>query len=95
MIEHDHADSTWNRAVHADEHGDPFCCRTEWQLSYYDAIAPGRPLHVRASGDSLIAFAEREADGVTPPDDGRLRNSIGSRSWRQLDNPSRPGYFVL
>lgn len=65
MIEHDHADSTWNRAVRADEHGDPFCCRTEWQLSYYDAIAPGRPLRVRATGDSLIAFAERQVDGVS------------------------------
>lgn len=65
MIEHDHADSTWNRAVRADEHGDPFCCRTEWQLSFQDAIAPNRLLQVRAEDDSAIAFARRQRDGLT------------------------------
>lgn len=64
MIELDHADSIWNRAVVADQHGDPFCCRTEWQLSFYEAIGPDRPLHVRAHDGSVVAFAERVLDDV-------------------------------
>ncbi len=65
MIEHDHAESIWNRAVRVEEHGDPFCCRTEWQLSFQDAVAPSRPLEVQAEGDSAALFARRERDGVT------------------------------
>ena len=64
MIEFDDADSIWNRAVVADQHGDPFCSRTEWQLSFYESIAPKRPLRVRAHDDSVVAFAERLIEGV-------------------------------
>ncbi|MFN3242472.1 MAG: GNAT family N-acetyltransferase [Planctomycetota bacterium] len=65
MLRFDHHDSVWNRAVRADEHGDPFCCRTEWQLSFHETFAPHRDVHVRASDDSVIAFAERDAGEVT------------------------------
>ncbi|MCK5942091.1 MAG: GNAT family N-acetyltransferase [Planctomycetes bacterium] len=65
MSELDHPDSTWNRAVRADDHGDPFCARTEWQLSFHESFAPGRKLHVRSVGDSVIAFAERPHGEVT------------------------------
>ena len=64
MIELDHAESIWNRAVVADQHGDPFCCRTEWQLSFYESISPGRPLRVRAHDGSVVAFAERVIQDV-------------------------------
>ncbi|MGC6487925.1 MAG: GNAT family N-acetyltransferase [Planctomycetota bacterium] len=64
MNGHDHADSTWNRAVRADEHGDPFCCRTEWQLSFQEAIAPDRALELRVEGDSAVLFARRARRGV-------------------------------
>ena len=64
MIEFDHAASIWNRAVVADQHGDPFCSRTEWQLSFYESMAPNRPLQVRAHDGSVVAFAERLIEGV-------------------------------
>ena len=64
MIEFDYADSIWNEAVRADEHGDPFCCRTEWQLSFYEALGQGRPLYVRNQAESVVALAGRTIDGV-------------------------------
>lgn len=59
--DHDHADSVWNRAVGATAQGDPFCCRTEWQLSYHEVFGGHRPLVLRESCGSVAAFAE--ADG--------------------------------
>lgn len=34
----DYPDSSWNRAVKILEHGDPFCCRTEWALSFHEVF---------------------------------------------------------
>lgn len=65
MLEFDRHDSIWNRAVRAEDHGDPFCCRTEWQLSFHEAFAPGRQLHVRANERSVIAFSERPTPEAT------------------------------
>jgi hypothetical protein len=45
---------------------DPFCCRTEWQLSYHEAIEPGRRLLVREAPGSVIAFAESRASNPDP-----------------------------
>jgi len=65
MIRFDHHDSIWNRAVRAEDHGDPFCCRTEWQLSFHETFAPSRQLHLHATDSSVIAFAERQTEHVT------------------------------
>lgn len=54
----DHPDSNWNRAVSQTAQADPFCCRTEWQLSFHEAMQPGRKLVVRETPGSVIAFAE-------------------------------------
>ena len=54
----DHPDSNWNRAVSKKAQADPFCCRTEWQLSFHEAMQPGRKLVVRETPGSVIAFAE-------------------------------------
>jgi hypothetical protein len=51
-------DAAWNRAAAATEQGDPFCCRTEWQLSFNTAFHPGRPLRFGQGDDSVVAFAE-------------------------------------
>lgn len=53
----DRADSVWNDAIESRRHADPFCCRTEWQLSFHEAIAAPRPLLVEARADSVLAFA--------------------------------------
>lgn len=53
----DRPDSIWNQAVDIHAHRDPFCCRTEWQISFHEAFAPGRELHIETHDDSLIAFA--------------------------------------
>ncbi len=57
--EFDAPDSAWNVAAAAPAQGDPFCCRTEWQLSFHDTFAPGRALHLRHDRGSVAAFAER------------------------------------
>lgn len=59
LAELDHADSVWNRAARRTVQGDPLCCRTEWQLSFHETMAPARTLFVRAGGDGLVAFAAR------------------------------------
>ncbi|MFO1077486.1 MAG: GNAT family N-acetyltransferase [Planctomycetota bacterium] len=55
----DRPDSAWNRIAARGDHGDPFCCRTEWQFSFHEAFEPRRRLHFRSRGDSVIGFAER------------------------------------
>lgn len=50
--------SSWNRAAASTLQGDPFCCGTQWQLSYHEAFDPDRNLYIRESSDSLIAFAQ-------------------------------------
>lgn len=62
----DHADSTWNRAARRTVQGDPFCCRTEWQLSIQQAFFPKRRLHLRESASGLLALAERRHPGLGP-----------------------------
>jgi len=52
----DHPDSTWNKAAMSTDQADPFCCRTEWQLSYHEAMQPDRELFVREVPGSLVAF---------------------------------------
>jgi len=55
----DHPDSLWNRAAGRTRQGDPFSCRTEWQLSLQEAYFPRRRLHLRTAGSSVLALAER------------------------------------
>lgn len=56
----DELEVQWNRAAAHPPQGDAFCCRTEWQFACHEAFAPERRLHLRAHGDSVIGFAERE-----------------------------------
>ena len=65
MIELDQPDSIWNRAVRAEDQGDPFCSRTEWQLSFQETFPPRRPLHVATHDQSVLAFALRDHGDVT------------------------------
>ena len=55
----DRPDSPMNRLAAAAPQLDPLCCRSEWQLSFHEAFARSRPLHLRACEGSLIAFAEQ------------------------------------
>jgi hypothetical protein len=59
----DHPDSNWNQAVSCDTQVDPFCCRTEWQLSYHEAMKPNQKLVVRETKGSVAAFAEGRLAG--------------------------------
>ena len=54
----DHPESNWNNAAMQTPQADPFCCRTEWQLSYNEGMEPGRKLIVREQPGSLVALAE-------------------------------------
>lgn len=56
----DQPNSTWNLAVETTVHGDPFCCRTEWQLAFHEAFAPRRNLCITQHESSLNAFAFRK-----------------------------------
>ncbi|MEY4831174.1 MAG: hypothetical protein RLZZ562_2970, partial [Planctomycetota bacterium] len=47
-----------NRAAALTEHGDPLCCRTEWQLSYLEAFTPDAKPLFRESSDSMVAFVD-------------------------------------
>lgn len=62
----DRPDSPWNRAAELSIQGDPFCCRTEWQLSIQDAFFPTRRLHLRESASGFLALAERQYPGLGP-----------------------------
>lgn len=66
LSEFDHPDSAWNRAINTAAHADPFCCRTEWQLSFHETFAPGRQLCVAHDDNSVIALA-RHAKTTTGP----------------------------
>lgn len=57
FAELDHPDSVLNRAAARSVLADPFCGRSEWQLSFHEAFAPRRPLVVREAGGSVVAFA--------------------------------------
>jgi len=61
----DPSDSGWNEAVSPNTHADPFCCQTEWQLSYHEAMEPDRRLVIRESSGSIVALAVE----ITSPDE--------------------------
>ncbi len=54
----DAPDSAWNRAAARTTQGDPFCCRTEWALSFHETFAPHRRLRLHADGGNVLAFAD-------------------------------------
>jgi len=62
----DQPDSSWNREAERSGQGDPFCCRTEWQLSIQEAFFPRRRLHLRESASGVLALAERKYPGLGP-----------------------------
>lgn len=66
MVELDQPDSFWNQAASASEQGDPFCCRTEWQLSLQETYFPRRRLVLRRNATSLLALAERRYPDLGP-----------------------------
>ncbi len=66
LSEFDHPDSAWNRAIDTAAHAEPFCCRTEWQLSFHETFAPGRQLWVAHDDDSVVALA-RHAETTAGP----------------------------
>ncbi|MBM3962632.1 MAG: hypothetical protein FJ306_12130, partial [Planctomycetes bacterium] len=53
----DRPDSPWNRAAMAVEHGDPLCCRTEWQLSALETMHAAHAPMIHVRGDAVLAFA--------------------------------------
>lgn len=58
-LEHwDKPESSWNKAALSTTQADPFCCGTEWQLSFHEAYSPNRHLYIRESSNSLVAFAQ-------------------------------------
>jgi hypothetical protein len=57
FAELDHPTSAWNRAAARTSQADPFCCRTEWQLSFHEAFSPRRSLVFREGGGSVVGFA--------------------------------------
>ncbi|MCY2955469.1 MAG: GNAT family N-acetyltransferase [Planctomycetota bacterium] len=58
----DYPDSSWNRAVKIHEHGDPFCCRTEWALSFHEVFSPLRAVHIFESHGSFLLLASSKKD---------------------------------
>lgn len=66
VVELDQPDSFWNQAAAAFEQGDPFCCRTEWQLSLQETYFPRRRLVLRRNATSLLALAERRYPDLGP-----------------------------
>jgi len=62
----DRPDSNWNRAALRTPQADPFCCRTEWQFSFHEAMQPGRRLVVRETPGSVVAFAENPRSPLGP-----------------------------
>jgi hypothetical protein len=73
--EWDSPESNWNQAAMLTPQVDPFCCRTEWQLSYHEAMAPHRKLLVREVPGSVVALADQQ-----PWDSGRMFGPVES-SW--------------
>ena len=66
LADQDHPDSQWNRAAASIPQGDPFSCRTEWQLSLQETYLPRRRLHLRATDSSLLALGERRYPDLGP-----------------------------
>ena len=57
LTAHDAPQSLWNRLARQTPQPDPFCALTAWQLSFRDAMDPGRPYIVRHNEDGLVQFA--------------------------------------
>lgn len=68
LAEFDRTDSAWNRAAAFDVagQGDSLCCRSEWQLSFHENVAPEQPVVVRSSDDSIAVFALHEEPRLGP-----------------------------
>lgn len=66
LAELDDPDSIWNRAAARTDQGDPFSCRTEWQISIQQTYFPRRRLHLRASPSGFLALAERRYPDLGP-----------------------------
>jgi len=47
-------DSNWNRAAFDPGHVDPFCCRTEWQLSFHEGMEPANFIVRETPGSAAI-----------------------------------------
>jgi CelD/BcsL family acetyltransferase involved in cellulose biosynthesis len=62
----DHPDSAWNRAAMAELHGDPLCCRTEWQLSALATMHAGARPEIAVAGDAVVALAWLDGDRLGP-----------------------------
>ena len=62
----DHPDSNWNQSVSGISQADPFCCRTEWQLSFHEAMEPNRRLIYRETPGSAVVFAEQSGSYPGP-----------------------------
>jgi hypothetical protein len=58
----DHPESNWNIAAMQTPQVDPYCCRTEWQLSYHEAMGAGRKLIMREEPGSVVALAEHKSE---------------------------------
>lgn len=62
VAEQDAPDSAWNRAAMAVEHGDPLCCRTEWQLSAWETMHRGFVPEIVLGDGAALAFAWARSD---------------------------------
>jgi hypothetical protein len=51
------AQATWNKIAASSYQADPFCCRTEWQLSYVETMSPNRKVLIHEEGGSQLTFA--------------------------------------
>lgn len=66
IAEQDAPDSAWNRAAMAVEHGDPLCCRTEWQLSALETMHPSFRPEVLVADRAVLAFARAHSPQLGP-----------------------------
>jgi hypothetical protein len=66
----DRPDSPWNVAAATRAEADPFCCRSEWQLSFHEAFTPPfhppRTLRLRSCDGAVMALAERDDPRIGP-----------------------------
>lgn len=97
----DRPDSAWNRAAMAVLHGDPLCCRTEWQLSALETMHPGCVPDIAVEGEAVVAFAwarDARLGAVLVPCEASwcfgcplLGDGAVELLWRRLDELARGG----
>lgn len=97
----DRPDSAWNRAAMAVLHGDPLCCRTEWQLSALETMHPGCTPDVTIAGEAVVALAwarDARLGAVLVPCEASwcfgcplLGDGAVDLLWRRLDELARAG----